>query len=71
MTTRVKCFRTRSVFAVHFAFFAGGDATPESDKGGSERWRRWKKGGRGRKGEDALNVRTKAIQRVEKPEGSE
>ena len=22
---RVKCFRTRSVFAVHFAFFAGGD----------------------------------------------
>ena len=22
---RVKCFRTRSVFAVHFAFFAGGE----------------------------------------------
>ena len=34
---RVKCFRTRSVFAVHFAFFAGDDG---SDKGSEGKRRR-------------------------------
>ena len=72
---RVKCFRTRSVFAVHFAFFAGDDATrrrrtPESDKGGWKRRRRRREGGK-EGGRKSLHVRTKAIEKSEKPEGSE
>ena len=49
---RVKCFRTRSVFAVHFAFFAGEDQI---------------KGAKGSGGDAS----TKAIEKAEKPEGSE